>query len=180
LTTIKKAAEEFGTQEEKLDVLWNNAGVASIPTDQRTPQGYEMHSQYFTPRSGCRMIHEAFLSPNSRFCCLIFIIVGTNCIGPFLFTQLLLPKLKVAAKTAPKDHQDSVRIIWTSSIVTDTNSPKGGVDLADLVVPSKDHLRNYASSKAGNWLLAAEFARKLSSDGVVSIAQNPGNTKTTI
>lgn len=68
LTTVKKAAEEFGAQEEKLDVLWNNAGVASIPADQRTPQGYEMHSQYITPRSGCFITHEAFMSPKSRIC----------------------------------------------------------------------------------------------------------------
>lgn len=146
LTTIKKAADEFGAQEEKLDVLWNNAGVAAMPVDQRTPQGCEMH-------------------------------MGTNCVGPFLFTKLLLPKLKAAAKTRPKD---AVRIIWTSSVATDANSPKGGVSIAELSVPSSDPVRNYAASKAGNWLLATEFARKVSGDGIVSIAQNPGNLKTTI
>lgn len=45
LTTIKKAAEDFAAQEEKLDVLWNNAGVGSLPADQRTPQGHEIHSK---------------------------------------------------------------------------------------------------------------------------------------
>lgn len=97
--------------------------------------------------------------------------------GPFLFTKLLLPQLKAAAKTAAKD---AVRIIWTSSGATDTHSPKGGVDMGELSAPSSDSVRNYAASKAGNWLLAAEFARKTSRDGIVSIAQNPGNLKTPI
>lgn len=42
LSTIKKSAEEFLSKEEKLDVLWNNAGVMVPPQGSKTKQGYEM------------------------------------------------------------------------------------------------------------------------------------------
>jgi NAD(P)-dependent dehydrogenase (short-subunit alcohol dehydrogenase family) len=40
--------------------------------------------------------------------------------------------------------------------------------------------RNYAMSKAGNWLLASEFAARVADDGIVSLTQNPGNLRTKI
>lgn len=46
LATIKKSAVEFSAQEKKLDILWNNAGVAAMPAHLKTEQGYEMHSTY--------------------------------------------------------------------------------------------------------------------------------------
>lgn len=42
LTTIKPAVNEFLRQEQRLDVLWNNAGVMVPPTGSKTKQGYEM------------------------------------------------------------------------------------------------------------------------------------------
>ncbi|TVY91721.1 putative oxidoreductase [Lachnellula willkommii] len=42
LTTIKASAEEFLSKEEKLDVLWNNAGVMVPPPGSETKQGYEL------------------------------------------------------------------------------------------------------------------------------------------
>jgi len=42
LTTIKASAEEFLSKEEKLSVLWNNAGVMFPPQGSKTKQGYEM------------------------------------------------------------------------------------------------------------------------------------------
>jgi retinol dehydrogenase-12 len=42
LTTIKKSADEFLKKEEKLDVLWNNAGVMLTPQGSKTKQGYEL------------------------------------------------------------------------------------------------------------------------------------------
>lgn len=41
LTTIKKSAEEFLSLEDKLDVLWNNAGIMTPPVGSVTKQGYE-------------------------------------------------------------------------------------------------------------------------------------------
>ncbi|KAI8626001.1 short-chain dehydrogenase [Xylariaceae sp. FL1651] len=42
LTTIKKSAEYFLTNEKRLDVLWNNAGVMLPPPGSKTVQGYEL------------------------------------------------------------------------------------------------------------------------------------------
>jgi retinol dehydrogenase-12 len=42
LTTIKSSAQEFLDKEQKLDVLWNNAGVMIPPQGSKTKQGYEL------------------------------------------------------------------------------------------------------------------------------------------
>lgn len=40
--------------------------------------------------------------------------MGTNCLGPFTFNDLLLPLLKYTAASKPKD---SVRVVWLSSVI---------------------------------------------------------------
>ncbi|KAH7305466.1 retinol dehydrogenase [Stachybotrys elegans] len=42
LSTIKEAANQFLSQETRLDVLWNNAGVMLPPEGSKTVQGYEL------------------------------------------------------------------------------------------------------------------------------------------
>ncbi|MCJ1471404.1 hypothetical protein MMC13_000043 [Lambiella insularis] len=42
LTTIKKSAEEFLSKDERLDVLWLNAGVMIPPQGSKTAQGWEL------------------------------------------------------------------------------------------------------------------------------------------
>lgn len=42
LTTIKSSANEFLSKEERLDVLFNNAGVMRPPLGSKTKQGYEL------------------------------------------------------------------------------------------------------------------------------------------
>jgi retinol dehydrogenase 12 len=42
LTTIEKSVEEFLTKEDRLDVLWNNAGVMGPVPGLKTKQGYEL------------------------------------------------------------------------------------------------------------------------------------------
>lgn len=42
LTTIKASAAEFLAHENRLDVLWNNAGVMIPPKGSKTKQGYEL------------------------------------------------------------------------------------------------------------------------------------------
>jgi retinol dehydrogenase 12 len=93
--------------------------------------------------------------------------LGTNCLGPFLFTQLLTPILVATAKTAPKG---SVRVAWVSSSAADLLSPTGGVDMQnidykrDILYPFK-----YGVSKAGNYYHATEYARRHREDGIVSV-----------
>ncbi|KAI0154788.1 short-chain dehydrogenase [Xylariaceae sp. FL1272] len=43
LSTVKASAEKFLSQENKLHVLFNNAGVQNLGSFSRTAQGYEQH-----------------------------------------------------------------------------------------------------------------------------------------
>lgn len=105
--------------------------------------------------------------------------IGVNCVGPLLFTQLLLPQLRTAAS---QSLSASVRVVWTSSYLVDTMAPPGGLSIASLKDPApKDPVLLYASSKAGNWMLAAEFAERCGNkDGILSLTQNPGSLTTNI
>jgi NAD(P)-dependent dehydrogenase (short-subunit alcohol dehydrogenase family) len=103
--------------------------------------------------------------------------MGTNCLGPFLFTQLLLPLLKTAAQGSP---QGSVRVVWTSSLMVDLSAPKGGMVMADLASPPHDKTKNYTASKTGNWFLASELAREVGQYGILSLTQNPGSLSTNL
>jgi Dehydrogenases with different specificities (related to short-chain alcohol dehydrogenases) len=97
--------------------------------------------------------------------------MGVNVVAPFLFTQLLLPKLQAAAVASPKNN---VRIIWTSSCLMEQQSPKGGYNLEDIEKSGTNNAYiNYATSKAANWMVADEA-------GIMSVVQNPGNLKTHI
>lgn len=103
--------------------------------------------------------------------------IGTNCLGPFLFTKLLLPSLRSAAQGSP---QGAVRVVWTSSQMVDMTAPTGGMILTDLDSPPQDKTKNYVMSKTGNWFLASELARDVGPHGILSVTQNPGNLKTNL
>jgi len=103
--------------------------------------------------------------------------LGTNCLGPWLFTHHLLPLLQRTAAEAPKN---SVRVTWAASLAT-WYSPKNGVDFdaktqQPKIGPIKD--MNYGQSKAGNIYMASEFAKRYGKDGIVSVSWNPGNLRT--
>ncbi|KZF25074.1 NAD(P)-binding protein [Xylona heveae TC161] len=104
--------------------------------------------------------------------------MGTNCLGPFLFTQELVPILQ---KTAASSPPGTVRVTWAGSLVVDVLAPKGGVVLDDAsgrpTVFNRPEV-DYGQSKAGNVLLGSEFARRYEKDGIVSLSFNPGNLKT--
>jgi NAD(P)-dependent dehydrogenase (short-subunit alcohol dehydrogenase family) len=104
--------------------------------------------------------------------------LATNCLGPYLFTQLLLPQLQTAAETSPSC---SVRVIWTSSTMVDLSAPAGGVHIPDLTSPPvNDQTKIYVESKVGNWFLASQLARDVGRHGILSVTQNPGNVKTNL
>lgn len=160
LTTIKASASFFAEREPRLDVLWNNAGIAGSPVGTKTKQNLEAH-------------------------------VGVNCVGPLLFTHELLPQLRAAA--AASSSSSSTRVVWTGSLIIDKFAPPGGVDIEALDrmnaqgTGSESASRDYAASKAGNWLLGAEGARRWGTetqpgkgDAVVSVTQNPGMIATPV
>jgi NAD(P)-dependent dehydrogenase (short-subunit alcohol dehydrogenase family) len=100
--------------------------------------------------------------------------MATNCLGPYLLTQLLLPTL---VQTARDTSNATTRVIWTSSIAVELGAPKDGLDVAKLSTPSSSQQENYSVSKIGNWYLASELASQAGKDGVLSVTVNPGNLK---
>ncbi len=141
LSSIPASVAAFRAASPRLDVLFNNAGVASSPLDLKTAQDLEPH-------------------------------FGINCVGPFLLTKLLFPTL---AATAAQASANSVRVIWTSSVLVDLMAPNGGVTMSQLTSPDRNRNEHYSASKAGNWLLASEFHRRFQDTGIVSLTQNPGS-----
>ncbi|OJI85469.1 hypothetical protein ASPTUDRAFT_41732 [Aspergillus tubingensis CBS 134.48] len=152
LTTIGPFVTQFLERESRLDLLFNNAGVALQPLTQRTAQNLEPQ-------------------------------LGINCAAPYLLTTLLSDVLTRTAAHAPPD---SVRVIWSSSMIVETLAPRGGVPAKELDNPSSNVYRNYAISKTGNWFLADRFAKKFAAaagkdeKAVVSVTVNPANAYTGI
>lgn len=99
--------------------------------------------------------------------------MGTNCLGPFLFTSFLTPILKETAVSSPPG---TVRITWAASSAIEF-SPKCGVEFNPdgAVKIHSDPQKDYCQSKAGNIFLAFETARRYGDDGIISVAWNPGN-----
>jgi retinol dehydrogenase-12 len=105
--------------------------------------------------------------------------MGTNCLGHFLFTELLYPILASTAKSSPAN---SVRVCWAGSLGIDLAAPKGGADMdkdGNPVIRWKGNPQyNYAFSKAGNYFYGIEFTRHHPDSGIVSLCFNPGNLET--
>jgi len=101
--------------------------------------------------------------------------LATNCLGPCLLTQLLLPTLSA---TAAQSTQAAVRVVWTSSQMVDLAAIKGGLNVARLT--TDDQAQNYTVTKVGNWFLASELAKQVGPKGILSVSQNPGNLKTNL
>jgi NAD(P)-dependent dehydrogenase (short-subunit alcohol dehydrogenase family) len=123
LESIKESVRMFTSKEEKLHVLWNNAGVSRPPVGSLSKQGIELQ-------------------------------IATNCLGPFLFTRLLLPTIQSTARTDP----GSVRVVWTASQAVELSAPKGGFVMSDVISPPRDATKIYVNSKTRNIFLATELA----------------------
>ncbi|KAE8381858.1 hypothetical protein BDV26DRAFT_254758 [Aspergillus bertholletiae] len=101
--------------------------------------------------------------------------LGTNVIGPFLFTKLLHPALVRAAVESPPN---SVRVVWLSSSAVKI-APHPAIDFSNMDYQKDEGAwTKYARSKAANVLLAVEFARRSEKDGVGSITLDPGTAIT--
>ncbi|KAH9037554.1 NAD(P)-binding protein [Lactarius hengduanensis] len=103
---------------------------------------------------------------------------GTNVIGHWLFTQLLLPALFAATDASPS--HEKARVVTVSSAA---NYLTKGIDFDAIVDGPKRVQYNeyelYNKSKFGNVVVARELARRYG-DKIVSTSLNPGNTRTVL
>ncbi len=95
---------------------------------------------------------------------------GTNYVGPFLLTGLLLDRLRESAPA---------RIVNVSSI---GHYRAPGIDYAAVRRPTKSFsgMPEYGVSKLGNVLHAQELAVRLAGDGVTTYALHPGAVATDV
>jgi NAD(P)-dependent dehydrogenase (short-subunit alcohol dehydrogenase family) len=120
---------------------------------------------------------------------------GTNHIGPFLFTNLLLPLLRTAAKASPPG---ATRIVN----LTSAGHRLSPIRFSDYnfegkpVPPEEDHFKplpgafakcapdgyngivTYAQSKTANILFTLSLQKHLSKDGIGAYAVHPGSKST--
>ena len=95
---------------------------------------------------------------------------GTNYVGPFLLTSLLLDRLRESAPA---------RIVNVASI---GHFRAPGIDFEAIRHRTKTRtgFPEYCVSKLGNVLHAQELARRLGSDGVTTYSLHPGAVKTDV
>ncbi|EDR03225.1 uncharacterized protein LACBIDRAFT_253463 [Laccaria bicolor S238N-H82] len=101
---------------------------------------------------------------------------GTNTLGHFYFTKLLLPTLLASAKTSP---DGKVRVINVSSAAHHWHH--GSIDFNILkdcpARKKKSGLMLYGQSKLGNILFSNELFRRYAHEGVISTSIHPGNLR---
>jgi len=100
---------------------------------------------------------------------------GTNVVGHFFFTKLLIPALVAGKDTSPDHH---ARVVTTSS-----GAAYGYTLNFDAFKDSPARRRMmtntlYSQSKFGNVVVAREFAKRYADQGIVSTSCNPGNIQT--
>jgi len=132
LQSVRKFANQFLGEEERLDILINNAGVMMCP-QMKTEDGFEMQ-------------------------------MGTNHLGHFLLTNLLLDKLKQSGPGS--------RIVNVSSRAHHEGQ---GIQLDNLMMENNYSSRTqYGHSKLANILFTKELAKRIGGSGVTTYALHPG------
>ena len=100
---------------------------------------------------------------------------GTNVLGHFYFTKLLLPLLLSTVDKAPKGSVRVVNVASNAHLFSDLSFEL----LKDS--PARRKRRSgllYGQSKTGNILFSNELARRYGDKGIVSISLNPGAIRT--
>lgn len=99
--------------------------------------------------------------------------LGTNHVGHFLLTKLLLPTLQKTA--AASSSSADVRIINLSSM-GHKMAPSGGINFSDTHLPKSSAWTRYGQSKLANILFTFELARRY--PDITSVSIHPGTVKT--
>ncbi|CAE6491655.1 unnamed protein product [Rhizoctonia solani] len=109
---------------------------------------------------------------------------GTNVLGPYFFTTLLLPTLIHTVKNSPLA-RGHARVVNTSSSAV-YFAPEGGIvwetlgtDESSVQACQKLGTNGlYAQSKLGNVLFSNQLAKQYADQGIISSSLNPGSIRT--
>ncbi|CEJ62748.1 hypothetical protein PMG11_11239 [Penicillium brasilianum] len=145
LSTIKASVERFLAAENRLDVLWNNAGVMVPPQGSTSVQGHEL--QYGVNCLG----HFLF----------------TRLLHPLL--------VETVKQEARQRRDSVRVIWVSSSAADHVSKPAIDFENMDYRYYDEGIWSKYARSKAGNVLQAVEYARRAGAEGIISLTLNPGN-----
>ncbi|RMY13637.1 hypothetical protein D0867_07395 [Hortaea werneckii] len=162
LSTVRSAAQLFLRQEQRLDVLFLNAGIMTPAPGSQTANGYdlELGSHCLAPFLLCKLLRPVLEVTASwhRFSC-----TAEGCAE--LKDHLKGPSNSVA------NTDSGVRIVWVSSFIS--QAPKGGVQFDERTGAPRllKGMENYLQSKAGEVLLAEEWNRRYEGKGVLNVHQ---------
>jgi len=152
LSTIKASAKEFLSKEQRLDVIWHNAGVMVPPDGSKTKHGFDL--QFGTNALG-PFLFQYFLTP------LCLKTASLPDVKPFATRVIFVSSS--GHRVAPKP--DGVN--WD-----DINmESKTGFKARGL---------KYGQSKAMNVMHARDFARRYGSQGLIALSLHPGALKTNL
>jgi NAD(P)-dependent dehydrogenase (short-subunit alcohol dehydrogenase family) len=122
LANVQAAAKEFATKESRLDVLFNNAGVASVPAHMKTKQGLEYH---IGVNSVAHVLLEKLLKP---------IMTETARSSPTNSVRVVWPASILCELAAPKG---GVRIDQLDTPSTDINEHYSASKVANWFAASE-------------------------------------------
>ncbi|KAF7327166.1 Short-chain dehydrogenase/reductase family protein [Mycena kentingensis (nom. inval.)] len=156
LRSVRRAAEEFLEKEERLDVLFNNGGVMTPPTEQLTAQGHDL-------QFGVNVIGHYFL---------------TELLVPALLKSTVDTGIPARIiNTASSGHAYVPR----PGTGIDFISLKGSAE-RDAWIKKKGGFKApwclYGESKMGNILMSDYYAEKYGEGQIVSCALHPGGIRT--
>ncbi|GLB38370.1 putative NAD-P-binding protein [Lyophyllum shimeji] len=97
--------------------------------------------------------------------------MGTNVLGHFYLTKLLLPTLLSTAEASPEKH---VRVVTTSSMLHLLGSLNFDTFKDGPARRKLSPMKLYSQSKYGNVAFASELSRRYGDKGLVSISVHPG------
>jgi retinol dehydrogenase 12 len=148
LRTVRPAVEAFLSKEDKLHVLFNNAGVMLPSADKKTAQGYDLElgtnclghfllAHLLTPT----LIRTAEAEPPAA--------AGT---------VRVVWVASMAAELYSVRHGIDMANLSAKGYIRE---PSGGAT------------EKYGNSKAGNYLHAVEYARRYKKDGIISVVGYP-------
>ncbi|KZW01090.1 NAD(P)-binding protein [Exidia glandulosa HHB12029] len=141
LVAVKRSAEVFSSQEQKLNILIANAGVWCAPIDLLSKQNYDLT-------------------------------IGTNVLGHYYFTKLLLPVLQAGVSDG------GARVVTVASSGADFAKPIVWESFTDTPARRKiAPIDIYAQSKLLNVITTREFAQRYADTGIVFSSLNPGNIR---